>query len=79
MLGELKRAVDFLHDMGSIVAFRDDSVPTFSECVILDPQWLTKAFASVVGLTGERAVTEGVLKHSQFHHIWKNKTESVHR
>jgi serine/threonine protein kinase len=71
---ELIRAIEFLHELGSIVYFRK---PGLSDIVILDPRWLTEVMATVV--SSKTSVDRGILSHKfLFSHIWKGDLYPSH-
>ena len=65
---QLLRATNFLSDLGSIVFFEDQH--SKERLVIIDPQWLTNMFASVI-TTKHQFVKSGVLTHRDLGQIWR--------
>ena len=65
---QLLRATNFLHDLGSLVLFENDQ--TLERLIVLDPQWLTKMFASVI-TTSHQYIKNGILKYSDLNQIWR--------
>jgi len=66
---QLLRATNFLNDLGSLVFFEDDK--TLERLVVLDPQWLTSMFASVI-TTSHTYVKNGILRTSLLGQIWRS-------
>ena len=65
---QLLRATHFLNDLGSLVFFEDDV--TGERLIVLDPQWLTAMFASVI-TTSHTYIKQGILKLSNIGQIWR--------
>jgi GTPase SAR1 family protein len=66
---QLRRATRFLHGVGSIVYFEADN--KLGDLVIVDPQWLTKAMATIL-TTKHRAVRpDGVLTSQMLLQLWR--------
>jgi len=65
----VSQVTQFLHDLGVLVHFRD-SEGGLNEIVILDPQWLTKVFATLITMK-PNSVKAGVIVRQDLHHIWK--------
>lgn len=74
---ELKRASQFLRNMGNILWF-DDNQSSIKDIVITDPQFLSKVFATIV-TTKQNYVKDGVLDHSNLVHIWKQFPSQMHQ
>eukprot|EP00727_Mastigamoeba_balamuthi_P002474 m51a1_g12223 putative leucine-rich repeat-containing protein (2167) ;mRNA; f:41731-50444 len=75
---ELEHATQVLHDMGSVLCFRQKD-PRLSELVFLDPRWLPKILATLY-THKHRWVKDGIIKVSDLHHVWKapNVPEELH-
>jgi serine/threonine protein kinase len=71
---ELLRATEFLHELGSLVHFKQ---PGLSNFVILDPHWLTEVMATVV--SSKTSLDRGILHHRFLtSHIWKGEQYPSH-
>jgi internalin A len=68
---EQNTLVDFLHDLGVILHFRD--IPLLNTHV-LEPEWVTNAVYKIVN-SKEIAESRGVLKLDMLHEILKQSTE----
>jgi len=67
-------ATKFLNDLGTIVWFNDKGL---RDTIIVDPQWITKTFATVVSLkTG--FVKDGLLRYDDLPQLWKPPTYPSH-
>lgn len=75
---QLFRATQFLNDLGSLVFFEDDK--TRERLIVLDPQWLTSMFASVI-TTKHKLIKDGILYHDDLGQIWRapQYPESLHQ
>ena len=65
---QLLRATHFLNDLGSLVFFEDEA--TQQRLIVLDPQWLTAMFASVI-TTSHSYIKNGILKLGDIGQIWR--------
>ena len=78
---ELLRAVQLLHEMGSLFFFKPVDKAKFARLtlVVLDPQWLTKVMAQVI-TTKSSFVRNGILDHKNVAFMWKppDYPESLH-
>lgn len=72
---QLLRATHFLNDLGSLVFFENDK--TYERLIVLDPQWLTSMFASVI-TTSHKYIRDGTLPHKALKQIWKPPTYPEH-
>ena len=61
-------ATKFLNDLGSLVYFSDKD-EGLNDLVVVDPQWITKTFATVVSLKFG-FIRDGIMKVSDLPHIW---------
>lgn len=69
------RAAGMLHDMGSIIYFRNE--PGLSHMVILDPTWLTKMMATLF-TTKHSWVKKGTIQHSALAQIWREYPQEIY-
>jgi len=67
--GDLITATHFLNDLGSLAYFSDKD-EDLKDMVVVDPQWITKTFATIISLK-LGFVRNGVLKISDLPQIWK--------
>ena len=67
---QLLRATNFLNDLGSLVFFESDSHLPSDRLIVLDPQWLTAMFASII-TTSHTLIKNGILKYSNLQFIWR--------
>jgi len=67
---ELKQTTDILHGLGVVVHF-NDKYKGLNDLIILDPQWLTKAIASIISLKNSM-IRDRILKDTDWNFIWKN-------
>lgn len=77
-MGEAKQVIDcvmFLSRIGSVLYFPDD--PLISNLVVLDPQWLIDVMATLF-TTKNSWIRDGLLKHSDLPHIWKEYPAPIH-
>ena len=65
---QLLRATRFLNDLGSLVFFEDEK--SNDRLIVLDPQWLTAMFASVI-TTSHNYIKNGILKRINIGQIWR--------
>ena len=65
----LKDAVLLLYDLGSVVYF-DDETAGLNDIVILDPQYLTELFASIIS-TKQTFIKKGILHHRDLDQMWR--------
>jgi serine/threonine protein kinase/GTPase SAR1 family protein len=65
-------ATQYLHNLGSILWFNEEGL---RDMLVLDPQWLTQVFASLV--SAKTPITNGVLRHETLPILWKNWAEAV--
>jgi len=63
-------ATAFLHDLGILVHFNDKHNEMLRKLVILDPQFLTKAMASIVSLK-QTMIRDGIFFLKDCLHIWR--------
>lgn len=68
-LDDVKRATDMLHALGSLLFF-DDAGTGLNDVVVLHPQWLADALATIV-TTKQQFARGGVLTLAALAHIWK--------
>lgn len=74
---QLSVAIDVLHLLGSVVRFKDVG-PSLDKVVILDPQWITKVFSTII-TTKRNFVKDGVLEVGVlFTHVWKEFPSKLH-
>jgi hypothetical protein len=66
---DVKRATDMLHALGSLLFF-DDAGTGLNDVVVLHPQWLADALATIV-TTKQQFARGGVLTMAALMHIWK--------
>eukprot|EP01088_Endostelium_zonatum_P017644 TRINITY_DN530_c1_g1_i2.p1 TRINITY_DN530_c1_g1~~TRINITY_DN530_c1_g1_i2.p1 ORF type:complete len:1951 (-),score=435.72 TRINITY_DN530_c1_g1_i2:123-5267(-) len=66
---DVSATIRFLSHVGSIVYFGDND-PGLKDIIILDPQWITKIFATVVSLK-LNFVKGGVLNTRDLYQLWK--------
>jgi serine/threonine protein kinase len=72
----IKVATSFLHDLGIIIWFNTPE-SKLSDLVILDSQWLTKVFASIVSAKNDSqygvagCIKNGILQHKDLNLIWR--------
>eukprot|EP01087_Luapelamoeba_hula_P012480 TRINITY_DN3484_c0_g1_i2.p1 TRINITY_DN3484_c0_g1~~TRINITY_DN3484_c0_g1_i2.p1 ORF type:complete len:2043 (+),score=287.04 TRINITY_DN3484_c0_g1_i2:206-6334(+) len=72
----LVRALQFLHELGSVVYFSDPR-SGLSDIVILDPNWLTEMMATVV--SSKTQLDKGIMHHKFLtSHIWKGEQYPTH-
>lgn len=64
----LMRATEFLNNLGSLVFFGD--ITSKDGLVVLDPQWLTSMFASII-TTSHSYTQKGTLQKSVLGQIWR--------
>ena len=64
----LLEATEFLNNLGSLVFFKSES--TSEALVVLDPQWLTAMFASII-TTSHNYTQNGILLKSNLPQIWR--------
>eukprot|EP01114_Cavostelium_apophysatum_P022155 TRINITY_DN7922_c0_g2_i4.p1 TRINITY_DN7922_c0_g2~~TRINITY_DN7922_c0_g2_i4.p1 ORF type:complete len:1489 (-),score=439.35 TRINITY_DN7922_c0_g2_i4:127-4593(-) len=67
--GAILRAVKMLHELGSVVYF-DDKNSGLSDCVILNPQFITDLLATII-TTKHKFVKEGIIHHRDLDQIWR--------
>ena len=65
-------ATEFYHDMGEILYFPDVS----PDVVIIDPQWITKMFATIVTVKSN-FVHNGILDESALPFLWRQYKEDM--
>ncbi len=68
---EQNTLIDFLHDLGVILHFKDISL---LNTYVLNPEWVTNAVYKIVN-SKEVAISKGILKHDMFTEILKNNGE----
>lgn len=68
---EQNTLIDFLHDLGVILHFKDISL---LNTYVLNPEWVTNAVYKIVS-SKEVAISKGSLKHDMFTEILKNNGE----
>lgn len=74
---QLSMAIDILHLHGSLLRFKDIT-PELDNLIILDPQWLTKVFATII-TTKMNFIKEGIIEVSTlFKHVWKEYPKDLH-
>lgn len=75
---DILQASEFLYSLGQIVYFNEAS-SGLNQIVILDSQWLTQVFSTVISMKNQYA-KDGIMKPSYFPHIWKPPAypESLH-
>lgn len=64
----------FLHDLGIIIHFRE---PSLKEYVILNPNWLTKSFYSLISDLAIQK-NKGIFTHRDLERIWNGKEYYQH-
>eukprot|EP01087_Luapelamoeba_hula_P024976 TRINITY_DN9696_c0_g1_i1.p1 TRINITY_DN9696_c0_g1~~TRINITY_DN9696_c0_g1_i1.p1 ORF type:complete len:1325 (+),score=299.28 TRINITY_DN9696_c0_g1_i1:269-4243(+) len=62
----IRTATQVLNDFGSLVWFSDEAL---NDVVVVDPQWITATFATVVSLKSS-FIRDGLLKLSDLPHVW---------
>ena len=69
--GELRTATIFLRDVGTLLHY-DDIRHNLHELYFIDPHWLCKMMAKVVGpdLGGKKHIQNGILLQDDIHHIF---------
>jgi serine/threonine protein kinase/GTPase SAR1 family protein len=72
---EVKSALSFFHQVGSLVYF-DDPHAGLDQLVIIDPEWLSKVMASVVTFSNNY-VQRGILEHSHLKQVWASYPETL--
>lgn len=74
---QLSVAIDVLHLLGSVVRFKE-SAAGLENYVILDPQWVTKIFATII-TTKQNFVREGVIDVANlFTQLWRPFPPKLH-
>eukprot|EP00029_Vermamoeba_vermiformis_P006458 TRINITY_DN2538_c0_g2_i1.p1 TRINITY_DN2538_c0_g2~~TRINITY_DN2538_c0_g2_i1.p1 ORF type:complete len:1060 (+),score=232.58 TRINITY_DN2538_c0_g2_i1:295-3474(+) len=75
---DITQATQFLYSMGVIVYFNDQK-SGLDQMVILDSQWLTQVFSTIVSMKNQYA-KDGKMKPSALVHMWKppKYPESLH-
>ncbi|KAL3867198.1 hypothetical protein ACJMK2_044420, partial [Sinanodonta woodiana] len=71
--GEIFRAVQFLHDLGTIQYFTNEYLKSR---VVINPQWIVDIMACVVSVK-DSPIKEGRLKHQDINKIWKDYPEEL--
>ncbi|KAL3867187.1 hypothetical protein ACJMK2_044409, partial [Sinanodonta woodiana] len=67
------RAVQFLHDLGTIQYFTNEYLKSR---VVINPQWIVDIMACVVSVK-DSPIKEGRLKHQDINKIWKDYPEEL--
>jgi len=64
---DVLHVANFLHELGEITYFPKG---TLRDIVVLDPQWLTKLFSTVITMKANY-VRDGLLKHAFLEQLWR--------
>lgn len=74
---QLSVAIDVLHLIGTIVRFTEVG-GNLDKIVILDPQWLTKVFSTII-TTKASFIKDGVIEVGiLFEHVWREFPKKLH-
>jgi C-terminal of Roc, COR, domain len=65
---DVLHVANFLHQLGEITYFAEGAL---RDIVVLDPQWLTKVFSTVVTMKANYVREDGVLRHSYLAQLWR--------
>ncbi|KAL6069141.1 Myotubularin-like phosphatase domain [Balamuthia mandrillaris] len=68
-------AVRLLHDLGCLLHFHED--PTLRNLVLLDPQWITSTFATIVTIK-QTFIQNGVLRRKNLPQMWREPEHPLH-
>ena len=71
---DLKAAVNFLHDLGSIQYFDREIL---RDILVTDPQWIVDVMACIVSVK-DSPVIDGRLNHSDIKIVWKDFPAELH-
>ena len=72
--GELANAVQFLHDLGSLMHFNNEFL---RDKVVINPQYMVDLMACLVSVNNT-LIQDGILLHKDIPKIWQNYDPNLH-